>query len=795
MRLRQVSSSASCLCKQCLTWPLLSHSGSSSFIRGPFFPAPPDTRLYSSFEPRLIYDIALVTSVSTRRRESVAAARRNAALDVTTSASNHDDHVEEPIHVSPRLAAKRARRSQSEEHRAKRVKTENDGDPRPNEPDESIALVTEPRAATAANADAEPAYDIDALVTQAAQAVIATMSSQQHVEGDHDARPAVGDEAPANGLISTGDAQAASARDVDFSAAPSDPTELALWVAKQISNFGEGARDSVESESSERQRHHLHPPASYIRRYDEDSDPTKAAERERVREENRERKKRWRESNAERSMYQKEPWSWDILTSLRLDKDNDLRCRINKRAKTLWGHTVSVERSAWIEAEFNKRRAKRESKERVHSFDEGFPGFAFAPGFGSTLFPAPGVGPQGETNAAGLLLANALLGVGSNGTGPNADAANALKAALENGAVDPKPFTEALRAMAANPEIMNGINAILGGYSGYDDVSGDEDSAAIMQSTEITNNPATQEERNGRQPSEADDEQSEIVKKLNQATAMLNELHESNGAKSGTNGFTAINGNESHGQPGRSEKSDSGGDDNGHGLDQAQIDALLTLANGGALTGTEGRDDDRLLSLAENLNQQQEQGNGPQPDSDMSAILQRIIQQVMVQREERSADDNNAVPPEPSTEPTPPAPPSQSSHPDPFGVAKNPAMALSSLLHCAGMSINTVIPAAQSHATSQLYARLSNHSRSSTPSGGGINPAHASAFGSTAMMNRKLLARPNAYSRPLHTPNTTLRASPLGPPAKPRDPNEERKARSFGFPPLPGRRMMISRKH
>ncbi|KAI9817378.1 MAG: hypothetical protein M1832_004685 [Thelocarpon impressellum] len=562
-----------------------------------------------------------------------------------------------------------------------------------------------------------------------------------------------------------------TAPDVDFSSAPSDPTELALWVAQQISSFGEGARGSAESDSSERRRLLLHPPALYTRRYDEDDDPEKVADRERVREENRERKKRWRESNAERN------------------KDNDLRCRINKRAKTLWGPTQSVERSAWMESEFNKRRAKRESKERVHAFDDGFPGFAFAPGFGSTLFPAPGVGPQGETNAAGLLLANALLGVGSNGAGPNAEAANALKAALEGGAVDPKPFTEALRAMAANPEIMNGINAILGGYSGFEDLSGDDEPGGVMQSTESASGARDGE---GRQQSEADDEQSEIVKKLNQATAMLNELNGSNEASAGTNGFTAINAIAGLAADRPPERPDSREEETEHRLDQAQIDALLTLANGGALTGEEdGRGENQLASLAENLGQ--EQANGAQPDNDMSAILQRIIQQVMPQGEEKAAEESTPLP-RAAVGTSTSASPSHAAHPDPFGVARNPAMALSSLLHCAGMSINTVIPAAQSHATSQLYARLSNHSRSSTPSGGGINPAHASAFGSTAAMNRKLLARPNAYSRPLHTANTTPRAGPAGPPPRLRTAEEERKARSFGYPPLPGKRMVIPRR-
>ncbi|KAI9682111.1 MAG: hypothetical protein M1817_000165 [Caeruleum heppii] len=547
-----------------------------------------------------------------------------------------------------------------------------------------------------------------------------------------------------------------SAPDVDFSTAPSDPTELALWVAKQISSFGDEG-------------------GLYGHRYDDGDDPVLEAERERTKEENRERKKRWRESNAERN------------------KDNDLRCRINKRAKVIWGSTQSPQRTAWMEQEFNKRRAKRETKEKFRSLDDGFGGFRLSPGFGTSLFPTPGVGPRGETNAAGLLLANALLGVGSNDAGPNAEAANALKAALEGGSVDPRPFTEALRAMAANPEIMNGINAILGGYSGNDDLSGDEDMNGIVPTTEPHEAIAGSHAGSFQRPLADYDEQSEIVKRINQATAMLNQLPDANDTSPTPTGLNHGNslGVEGEVVAGTSEANAAAG---GHGLDQAQIDALLTLANGGNLPQAQASES-QSVPLAGDSSARQSPSDGSQPDNDMSAILQRIIQQVMAQKEDDGANETPAA--ETVEHVAVPAGPSPSAHLDPFGVAKNPAMALTSLLHCAGMSINTVIPTAQGHATSQLYARLSNHSRSSTPLGGGINPAHASAFGSTVTMNQRLLARPNAYSRPLHTQNTTLgKGGNFGPPpsSRPRNSAEEKKARSFGFPPLPGTKISIPRR-
>ncbi|KAI8578446.1 hypothetical protein K450DRAFT_246851 [Umbelopsis ramanniana AG] len=67
---------------------------------------------------------------------------------------------------------------------------------------------------------------------------------------------------------------------------------------------------------------------------------------QKVRAENRERKKRWREQNEDRN------------------KDNDLRCRVNKRANRLFGKAESANKNQWIQAEFAKRQRKRQEKER-----------------------------------------------------------------------------------------------------------------------------------------------------------------------------------------------------------------------------------------------------------------------------------------------------------------------------------------------------------------------------------------------------------------------------------------------
>ncbi|KTW26386.1 hypothetical protein T552_02868 [Pneumocystis carinii B80] len=67
---------------------------------------------------------------------------------------------------------------------------------------------------------------------------------------------------------------------------------------------------------------------------------------EKIRQENRERKKRWRQANEDRN------------------KDNDLRCRVNKRAHKLYGKEHSLAKSKWIEDEFLRRQLKRKDRER-----------------------------------------------------------------------------------------------------------------------------------------------------------------------------------------------------------------------------------------------------------------------------------------------------------------------------------------------------------------------------------------------------------------------------------------------
>ncbi|CAO3577623.1 unnamed protein product [Absidia cylindrospora] len=71
-----------------------------------------------------------------------------------------------------------------------------------------------------------------------------------------------------------------------------------------------------------------------------------SAQLQEKRADNRERKKRWREQNEERN------------------KDNDLRCRVNKRAHNLFGREDNEAKRRWVESEFLKRKCRRRGKVR-----------------------------------------------------------------------------------------------------------------------------------------------------------------------------------------------------------------------------------------------------------------------------------------------------------------------------------------------------------------------------------------------------------------------------------------------
>lgn len=101
-------------------------------------------------------------------------------------------------------------------------------------------------------------------------------------------------------------------------------------------------------------------------------------DRERVRHENRERKKRWRGQNMDRN------------------RDNDLRGRVTRKANQIYGAANTPQKMKWIEGEFQNRRMKRMER------GVGFDSFSFSSFSGNKASnPVQSVMPEGSQQRFG----------------------------------------------------------------------------------------------------------------------------------------------------------------------------------------------------------------------------------------------------------------------------------------------------------------------------------------------------------------------------------------------------------
>lgn len=586
---------------------------------------------------------------------------------------------------------------------------------------------------------------------------------------------------------------------IDFSSAPSDPLRLSFWVAHQIRQYAvvDGSGSDIGSgndDSRSRRSSRSHPPGRRVREEsDRRVDAATVADRDRTRDDNRRRKQSWRNTHLERN------------------KDNDLRCRINTKANKLFGSQPSEERTKFLESEFTKRREKRE---RRSSIEAHLPGFILEANLGTRLFSANGTQGSNETSAVGTLLLNTLEGIRNTGaTSSNRDAAAALKLALKDANTNSRPFVEALRTLGASQEVMNAVNTTLKACSGsaYADVafiSPNSAQASAAPGWSAVNHRETASEpfrgteiRGGVGGSPVLDPNTQpnndVIKALEAATNILHDI-----AGGNSDSYVTPYGNPlTFSDRNSSTKSNCVGKQDvgiqrvsgtvgskqavaGPSLDKSDIDDFLKLAAGGSVSDEE---DDAMSDAPDDIGPPAGQTPAPQLDGDVGATLQRIINELMTERQggqnSLHVDDRRGLS-------------INTSRTDLYGsaTAKNQAAALKRLFAQAGVSINTIIPAAQSHATSQLYAHLSSRANRFPTSGGGINPSHASAYGNTAQMTQRMLARPGTSLPALQPAPSASRGNVVGPPVRARNPEELRKIQDYGFPPLPGSRPGQKRK-
>ncbi|KAL7275685.1 hypothetical protein RUND412_001357 [Rhizina undulata] len=165
---------------------------------------------------------------------------------------------------------------------------------------------------------------------------------------------------------------------IDFSKIPRDIASITNWLADQV-NKVRSSNVSASGSVGAPGNTFLVPNGIGRRKGSLAADPNKVVDKGKVRQENRERKKRWREVNQDRN------------------KDNDLRCRVTKRAGKLFGEAPSVEKTQWMANEFDKRKEKRLVKEKAR--DGGDNGMLAIAG-SSSVFPA--YQPAGATHSSAM---------------------------------------------------------------------------------------------------------------------------------------------------------------------------------------------------------------------------------------------------------------------------------------------------------------------------------------------------------------------------------------------------------
>ncbi|KAF3909189.1 hypothetical protein ABW20_dc0101104 [Dactylellina cionopaga] len=180
---------------------------------------------------------------------------------------------------------------------------------------------------------------------------------------------------------------------------PKDDDGMMRWLAHRVRDSAAQNRDNNAEHSDDHGGGGV------------DSDPESRAERERVRAENRERKKKWREENIDRN------------------KDNDLRGRVSRRASKLFGPENSEKKRTWMEAEFNRRKVKREFKTQLKKNE------------------TPGSGCWNANDDFSDNPSNVMAGVLTNVEG----AAENLRNWIENGEIDDETWNAACQRLWGDP--------------------------------------------------------------------------------------------------------------------------------------------------------------------------------------------------------------------------------------------------------------------------------------------------------------------------------------------------------
>lgn len=512
---------------------------------------------------------------------------------------------------------------------------------------------------------------------------------------------------------------------VDFSTAPSDPMDLSLWVAQLISQSDVEPRPDSHIGVGRDDTHISH--------INDKIEADTIAESDKSRGGNRKRKLSSRSTQHERSMF-------NLICSgrrnksnhlIHLEKDNDLRVRVNAAARKLYGPHRSIAKTEWTEMEFNKRRDNRKRREEAREANSA--GSKLDSKVASRIFSKQYPACSTETKAAGNLLLNTLQGVGSDGEKISIrEVAAALKSALDN---NPRPFIEALRILRASPEVMGAATSVIKGNSAPVDSDADSISShpENISSDHKSQTSSTRESTHSVEDSSIqkvvvessslhfiEPSKKNVIEALEEATKILNDIAEGSSENYVTpygNPQVPQDQNSLNGVPAQDENqaNEPKQDSTVNTINTDDIDNFLKLAAGGSVSSEE--DDDTLSDAPDPTSPRPEPvfdsavepGHGVdisvlpprsaaarQRDEDVAALLQRVIIDLETKRPHFYKDT---------------APIHQQQRPSFYGsaTAKKQAAALRQLAARADIPIvNTIISAEQSLATSKLYAHLSS---------------------------------------------------------------------------------------
>ena len=563
---------------------------------------------------------------------------------------------------------------------------------------------------------------------------------------------------------------------IKFSTAPEDPVELAWWLVHQISHF-----ETVVIQSGEPMRVMEKPPPP---------DPSVRTTKESA----RKRQQKWRANHRERSKLmpstRNEPCVADLGASETL---NDLRSRLNREAKQKFGPTSSAKKSAWIEAEFLKRRNKLEMKQRLLASQAGaYPELKVAREVRDFMIAKDSTlsrkGQQIRTLVVDLLFPKH----GNKSMKVLRRTAKAFLAAVDDSEPGKNEILSAvLKGIAETSEAMKAIKAeVATDEIGVDEIFVSKSVAPSRLQTDATSqatspkSPAnlpvatTVTTRASSEDNEA--ETGKMMKAINDAVAILAQINDAKAKPSSQNNARQ----ERNSQTKRVKQPQAGID----------LDAFLVTANAGPLSGMPnendqvkaGNDDETIPDADDEEDQDASNSVGDSPDSAVWSSINQLINQLVSKRLEFDAKTRNK---------------------NGFN-AQGQAQKARKFLENANLRANFAMTKANSEAISYLYTQLVGLLSSETQLPEELAVGDDD-LGDTNNGPEPATSIPDKRA-PTKEPIPRMRSPPPPPPPKSLPPlsakynpplsspsqqsgvrteEEQRKIRSYGFPPLPGRKI------